>query len=194
MHLVFSKFGTGNASCRPMKPVVLRISLALIAQCALGQPAKVGTVNLQRAIIECSDGQRAIVRLRREFEPDELRLNNAEAQIKEDRAKLDRDSRHRSWWFPWRHAFSTKARAGRLAAIAHRERDLIRERDDLREIFDKERTRVVNEIGGPMKLVIARYSVEQGYSEIGETAGLLAAEDVTDPVVALYNQVYPAKP
>jgi len=52
----------------------------------------------------------------------------------------------------------------------------------------------VNEIGGPMKLVIARYSVEQGYSEIGETAGLLAAEDVTDPVVALYNQVYPAKP
>ncbi len=184
-----------------MKAIALWIPvLLLLAQSVFGQPTgKTGVVNLQKAVVESVDGRGAVIRLRQEFEPQETRLERLAADLKTDKAKIEEDSKRRSRWFPWRHAVTAKQKVRRLELIRQREQQLTAERERLRSIFEKERDRSIDGIASRMKIVIGQYSSEHGYSAITEagdaqSAAMIAAADVTDDIVRLYNRTYSRVP
>lgn len=153
-------------------------------------PPKIGTINLQTAIIGTAEGKRASSEIQSQFAARSTELQNLQKQIEDLRAKLQ---------------------AGQTLSDQERER-IQREGERLSRLFQRKQQyfqddlnaaqqEVANNIGRKLLDVLNKYAKEQGYSVILDTSSqqtpvIYGATqiDVTQEITRLYDQTYPAKP
>lgn len=169
----------------------------LVALLAQAPPQTIATVHLQGAILSTAEGKSAAARLQAEWNPRLAALTKKEADLQAEREKLEAEGKVRHGWWPFRHAMSAKKKVMRQAAIQSQAKALQRERDDDQADFEKERIRVLNDLGGKMRQVIERYAKEKGYAFVLETGSpqtnvVVGQNDITAEIIKLYNQTYPA--
>jgi outer membrane protein len=174
---------------------MLAFVIALLAQ---SPPGATVTIRLQQAIVSTAEGQRAAARLNAEWNPKLAELQNRDADLKTQIEKLQAESRVRHGVWPFRHAMSTK-RKGALKLSHVKSKALTREREDDRVAFEKDRTRIVNNLEGKMRTVLERYAAEKGYSVILDAGSrgsnvIVGRIDITSEIIKLYDQTYPAAP
>jgi outer membrane protein len=160
---------------------------------------KTATISLQMAIVSTGQGQTASALLTAQWAPELAALETKQVEIKAEQEKLERQSKRRRGWWPFRHAMSRKQQAIEVRKIQEKAKALQRERDDDRAAFENERKRIFNDLGSKMHALLEDYARDHGYSAVIEAGNpqspvVVTRNDITEEIVTLYNQVYPAAP
>jgi outer membrane protein len=150
---------------------------------------KVGTINIQQAIVSTKDGQKAAAELQTRFEPRRKEIEKANAGVQalqEQYKKLGTVG-------------SDEAKRKLQSDIEMKTKSLQRESEDAQAEFDQEQQKVLNELGGRIMQVINKYATDNGFSMIldissPQTPVIWASNtlDITNEVIKLYDANAPS--
>lgn len=174
------------------------VLFSLCAAAALGivsaqtAPAKVGTINIQGAILGTKEGQKAAQELDQKYGAASQRRKTLESRQGEINALKDRMQKT-----------SNTASADQKEQLARdidtKTKAFNREMEDAQAESEQDQQRILQEIGGKMMAVIQKYAVDKGYAMILDTSNqqtpvIWASDtvDVTRDVIALYDQNAPS--
>ncbi|HWQ55622.1 MAG TPA: OmpH family outer membrane protein [Bryobacteraceae bacterium] len=167
---------------------VLALTAALFAQ-AQPAPSKVGIIQIQRAILDTKDGQKAVAELKARFDPKRVELEKKQAAIAELQQKLRSGSA----------TLSEDAKNKLVRDIDQQTKDLNRSTEDAQAEVEQAENRVMQELGQRLMAIVNKYAVDNGYTVIidvsnPQTPVVFAAEaaDVTKQVTELYDKNAPA--
>lgn len=165
------------------------LGAALIAPAQTPSPTKVGIINIQRAIVATSEGQKAVKELEEKSAPKKRELEKLQAEINSLRDQLNKMS----------SVGSEEQKRKLVAEIDQRTKSFNRQVEDAQAELDQDQGRLLNELGGRMLTVLDKYAKDNAYAVIldvssQQTPVLFAANsvDVTLAVVDLYNKNAPA--
>lgn len=164
------------------------VVIGLLSTSAVAQN-KVGTINIQQAIVSTKDGQKAAAELQTRFEPrrkDIEKANAAVQALQEQYKKLGTVG-------------SDDAKRKLQAEIELKSKSLQRDSEDAQAEFDQEQQKVLNELGGRIMQVINKYATDNGFSMIldissPQTPVIWASNtlDITNEVIKLYDANAPS--
>jgi outer membrane protein len=173
-------------------PVVfsaLLLGAAALAQ-AQGQiPTKIATINVQSAILLTKDGQKAAADLQATFNPrqqdlekKQTELTNLQDQLRKGSATMSEDAKTKLM----RDIDATTTRVNR-------------DTQDAQSDLDEAQGKVMQELGGKMMAVLEKYATQNGFALVLDVSNpqtpvlwAAAAVDITNDIIKLYDQAYPA--
>ena len=180
-----------------MKSIVKLLAPGLVLALSLSaQLTKVGTINIQQAVVQSKDGQGAAKMLTERFEP---RKKDIEAKAQSVNAMEDQLRKSQN-------TASADALRKLTADIDAKKKSLQRDQEDAEAEYQQEYGKLMNELGGRLMQVIDKYARDKGYSlvlDVGsqQTPVLWVATgvDITADIIAMYDAnapstVAPAKP
>src|SRR5216684_4330246 len=151
---------------------------------------KIGVINVRQAIASTAEGKQAGAELQSQFAPRQSELEGLNKQINDLRQRIDSGTGKFS-----QDELVRLQREGETKA-----RQLQRKQDEYQEDVNAAQAEVFDRIGRKMVDVLDRYARENGYVAILDTSAqntpvLFASTniDVTQDIVKLYDQAYPAK-
>jgi outer membrane protein len=151
-------------------------------------PTKVGTIQIQQALIQTKDGQKAAAELDAKFAPKKQELDKKNNELQQ----LQNQYRQGV------NTMSEDAKTKLARDIDQRTKQLQRDLDDAQAESDQEQGKVLNELYAKMKKVLDKYALEHGYALIidvssPQTPVLYASSsvDITADIIQLYDKTYP---
>lgn len=176
------RFGLGCAAAA--------LALCAIPGTAQETPTKVAIINIQVAIAQSNDGQKAAREIQAKFAPKQQELTKAQQEITELQNQLRNQEK----------TLSDEARQRLLRTIDEKTRAFNRSNEDATNEFQNAEQDAINEIGQKMMNVLSEYARKNNYSIVldvssPQTPVLYAnpATDITRDIIELYNQAT-AKP
>jgi Skp family chaperone for outer membrane proteins len=169
----------------------LLASLGAFAPSALAQAQKLAVMDMQSALINTKDGQKAVNDLRAKYAP-----KDAEMQKRQQEVTAKQDQYRKT-----QNTISEAAKTALERDIESLTRALQRDSDDARQDMEADQQRILQELGAKMIQVINKYAADNGITAVFDVSGqpnniLFAstASDITAAVVALYDKAAPAAP
>jgi outer membrane protein len=167
---------------------VLVLGVAALAQ-AQGQiPTKIATINVQGAILNTKDGQKAAADLQTTFNPRQQDLEKKQTELTALQDQLRKGSA----------TMSEDAKTKLVRDIDAITTRVNRDRQDAQSDLDEAQGKIMQELGGKMMAVLEKYATQNGYAVVldvsnPQTPVLWAASavDITNDIVKLYDQAYP---
>jgi len=163
---------------------------AVWAQGGASAPTKVGVIDVQVAITSTSEGKQAAAELQSKFAPRQTELANLQKQLEDIQTRLRTGATTLS--------DDEKARLSRDGENI--QRSYQRKSQDAQDDLQQAQRDIVDTIGRKMIDVLTKYSHDNGYAVILDRSGqstpvIYAANstDVTQDIIRLYDQTYPAK-
>lgn len=155
-------------------------------------PVKVGIINIQQAILQTKDGQKAAADLNAKFDPKRKEVDRKQTELQ------TMETQYRSG----ANTMSEEAKQKMMRDIDQRRKVLQRDMDDANAELEAEQGRIWQELGQKLMSVIDRYAGEKGFALIldvssPQTPVLYASNtiDITRDIVGLYdNQAGGAAP
>jgi outer membrane protein len=156
---------------------------------AWAQAQKFATIDMQAALLNTKDGQKAVAELKAKFTPkeQEFQKRQSDLQAKQDQYRKTENT------------ISEEAKATLAREIDTMTKNLQRDTDDVRQDIDQEQQRVLNELGQKMMQVLQKYATDKGLAMIVDTSGqpnpvLYASNtiDITREIISLYDAAAPA--
>lgn len=161
---------------------------ATVAAFGQAQPAKVGVINIQSAIISTKDGQKAASDLAAKYEPRRKDIESRSGEIGSLKERLSKGV----------NTMSEDAKQTLVREIDQKTRSLQRDTEDAQTEFDQEQNKVLSELGQKMMAVIDKYARDNGFVLILDVGAqqnpvLYASNsiDITGDIVALYDKNAP---
>jgi outer membrane protein len=170
--------------------LVLPIVGLVLALPALAEdPAKVGVINLQSAIVGTKDGQKAANDIQVRFNPKKADLDKRQGDIAQLQDQLNRG----------RNTLGEDARQKLMREVDQKTKALNRDTEDARAELDQEEQKIMNELGSRIMAVIDKYAKDHGYAMIldvssPQTPVMYASNtlDITRDIIELYDKNVPA--
>jgi len=158
---------------------------------AAAPPTKVGILNIQQAIAQTKDGQKAAGELTTKYDPKKKELEQKQAEV----SQLEQQYRTGT------NTMSDEARQKLARDIEQRRKLLQRDTDDAQAELQQDQDRVLQALGQKIMVVVDRYAGEHGFAIIldvssPQTPVLFASNsiDITREIVTLYDQAQGAAP
>ena len=172
----------------------LRIGLQVIATavalCAGGPlvsaQTKVAVINLQRAVLESAEIQKASKELEAKYKPRASQID----QLQKDIASISQQLQNGSG------KLSPQAEADLNAQGQRKQRDLQRLQEDLQGDVDRERNDILSRSTQKMIEVVKKIAEEKGLDAVVDAANIVyfkPAMEITSDAIAAYDKAYPAK-
>jgi len=169
---------------------IVGIALALPALAENpADPARVGVINLQSAIVSTKDGQKAAGDIQARFNPKKADLDRRQGEISQLQEQLNRV----------RNTLGEDARQKLVREIDQKTKSLNRDTEDARAELDQEEQKIMNQLGSRIMAVIDKYAKDHGYAMIldvssPQTPVMYASNtvDITREVIELYDKNAPA--
>jgi outer membrane protein len=153
-------------------------------------PSKIAVLNVRNAIVATAEGKQAQAQLQSQFAPKQNELQSTQKQIEDIQRRLNEGARTLS--------DDEKGKLQRQGELLTRR--LQRDNDGLTEELNAAQGEIVDTIGRKMLDVLDRYARENGFVAVFDTSAQgspviygSASADITQDVVRLYDQAYPAK-
>lgn len=165
--------------------LVLPAFFALFAMAASAQ-VKVGIINLQKAVLDTAEIQKAQKELEAKFKPRQEKMESLQKELQTIQNQL-------------------QTMAGKLTPQAEQEynvqgqrkqRELQRLTEDLQADVDRERQEILQRSGKRMEDVVKKLCESKGLDVLVDVTNAVyfkPALDVTPEATAAYNQAYPAQ-
>lgn len=180
---------------RQFRSVTLAIAVFL-AGSALAQAqapatpagAKIGIINIQRAIVESNEGRQAAEKLNSQFAPKRNELQAKQAEVE----KLQKQLRDQE------KTLSDEARSNLVRQIEAKSKEFTRTNEDATNDFQQAEAQVINEIGQKIIRVLDEYARKNGYLMVMDVSSpqspvlwASTTADVTDDIIKIYNSANP---
>ena len=169
-----------------LRAPLLGLSCGILAFAQAGAPpTKVGIINIQGAIIQTKDGQKAAGDINTKFAP-------RQREVERKRTELETlETQFRSGV----NTMSEEAKQKLSREIDLKRKLLQRQMDDAQAELDQEQQRVLQDLGQKMMVVIDKYAADHGFALIldvssQQTPVLYASNsiDITREIVDLYDK------
>ena len=173
------------------KLIVATVAGLLASVSAFAQAQKIAVMDMQSALVNTKDGQKAVTDLRAKFGPKdaELQKRGQELQAKQDQYRKTQNT------------LSEAAKATLEREMEGIQRGLQRDADDAKQDMEADQQRVLQELGAKMIQVINKYAADNQFTAVFDVSGqpnnilfAATAADITAAVVALYDKAAPATP
>ena len=162
---------------------------AKIASAPAVVPTKIAIINIQKAIIETRDGQKAAAELQTKFNPRKSALEKRQTDITAMQEQLRKGAA----------TMSEEAKARMEKDIETNTKSLQRDAQDLNDDVDQENGKLMNEIGSKIMQVIEQYATQNGFAVVLDVSNqqspvlwASASTDITSDITRLYDQAHPA--
>jgi outer membrane protein len=159
--------------------------LALVFSLSAWAQQKIAVIDMQQALLQTKDGQKAAAELRAKFTPKEQELQKRQAELQAKQEEFRKGE----------NTLSDDKKATLSRDIDSMTRNLQRDSEDARQDVDQEQQRVLNELGQKMMQVLQKYATDKQLTMILDVSGqpnnvLFASNtiDVTRDIIALYDQ------
>ena len=176
---------------RPVSGVfLLALAGAIVAtaqtapSAAPANAAKVAVIEIQSAIFQTKDGQKALAELQTKFNPVKAKLDAKRAEIAKNEDALRKGQ----------GTLSPEAQAKLARDIDVSTKALNRDTDDANADLESENQKLMNDLGGKMMAIINKYAAEKGLVLVldvssQQTPVLWASNtiDITRDVIAAYD-------
>ncbi len=151
-------------------------------------PSKIAVIDIQAAIIQTKDGQKAAGDLKTKFGPKQSELEKKQSDITQLQQTLSKGS----------NALSEDAKQKTMREIDAKTTSLKRDSEDANADLEQEQQRIMGDLGGKMISVLNKFATENGYAMVmdissQQTPVLFASNtiDITRDIIALYDKVAP---
>jgi len=167
-----------------MKRIASVFAIALASAGIGAAQTKVGIVNMQRAIAQTAEIKKAIVDVTTRYKPRQAEIEKLQADLATLQQQIGSGK------------LSPGAEQQARSEGQFKERQLQRKDQDLRDDVDRDRQDIVNHAAQRMQQVIQKIADDRGLDVVVDSANTVffkAGLDITDVVVAAYDQAYPVK-
>lgn len=154
----------------------------------MARPSKVGVIEVQAAILNTKDGQRASQDFKTRFDPRKKELDQKANDIRELQARLQTGGA----------AMSDTAKADLQRNIEAKTKSYNRDMEDANAEFQQEQQKVLGELEQKMVQVIEKYAQTNGYAVIIDVSNpqtpvmyASSAVNITKDIVELYDKSTP---
>lgn len=154
----------------------------------LAAPVKIGVIDIQAAIVQTKDGQKAMADLKTKFGPKQIELEKKQGDIQQLQQTLSKGS----------NAMSDDAKQKTMRDIDSKTTSLKRDTEDAQADLEQENQRMMGDLGGKMISVLNKFATENGYAIIidissQQTPVLFASNtiDITREIITLYDKSAP---
>jgi len=151
-------------------------------------PTKIAVIDIQAAIIQTKDGQKAASDLKTKFGPKQSELEKKQSDITQLQQTLSKGS----------NTLSEDNKQKTMREIDAKTTSLKRDSEDANADLEQEQQRIMGDLGGKMISVLNKYATENGYAMVmdissQQTPVLFASNtiDITRDIIALYDKVAP---
>lgn len=169
-------------------PSLAALALAPIAM-AQTPATKVGVINIQQAIVQTKDGQKAAQDLQVRFDPKRKEIESKTAAIQQLQDTFRKSS----------NTASEEQKARMAREIDQKQKSLQRDQEDAQAEFEQEQNKILQELGGRLMQVIDKYSRDNAYTLILDVSSqqspvlyMASGIDITAEIVKLYDANAPA--
>ncbi len=145
---------------------------------------KVGIINIQRAIVESTEGKKAAEDLTKRFTPKKNDLQKKQDEVARLQKQLE----------DGKNTLSDEARANLLRELERKTKEFNRDNDDANSDFQQAEAQLINTIGQKVLKVIDEYARKHAYDVILDVSppqsNVLWATnriDITDEIITAYN-------
>lgn len=154
----------------------------------LTNPTKIAIINIQAAILQTKEGQKASGDLAAKFTPRKSVLDKKQVDIQSLQDQLRKGSA----------TLSDDAKTRLEKDIDTNTKNLQREAQDLNDDVDQEQGRMMNELGTKMMAVIEQYATQNGYAVVLDVSNqqspilwAAASTNITPDIIRLYDLAHP---
>jgi outer membrane protein len=172
-----------------VKQRIVVTALALAGAASAFAQQKLAVIDMQSALVQTRDGQKAVGELRDKYSPKDAEFQKRANDLQAKQAQYQKTS----------NTLSDTAKAAAEREIETMQRNLQRDSDDTRADMDQDQQRVLNDLGGKMMQVIQKYSADNQISMVFDVSqqpnNLLFATtaiDITRAIIELYDKTAPA--
>jgi outer membrane protein len=168
-----------------LRPFLVCSALIVSAQLASAQ-AKVGVINLQRAVFESAEIKKADAQMQATFKPRQDKIDG----LNKDIAALSQQLQSSNG------KLTPAAEADLQAQGQRKQRDLQRLTDDLQADATAYRNDVLSKSSEKMQAIVKKLAEEKGLDLVVDTSTALYykdAMDITKDAIAAYDKAYPPK-
>ncbi len=151
-------------------------------------PTKIAVIDIQAAIIQTKDGQKAAGDLKTKFGPKQSELEKKQSDITQLQQTLSKGS----------NTLSEDAKQKTMREIDAKTTSLKRDSEDANADLEQEQQRIMGDLGGKMISVLNKFATENGYAMVmdissQQTPVLFASNtiDITRDIIALYDKMAP---
>jgi outer membrane protein len=151
-------------------------------------PSKIAVINIQEALINTKDGQKAAGDLKTKFAPKQAEIEKKQGDIAGLQQQLNKGG----------NAMSEESKQKIMRDIDQKNVSLKRDTEDAQADLEQEQQRIMGDLGGKMISVLNKYATENGYALVidissQQTPVLFASNtiDITREIIALYDKAAP---
>ena len=128
----------------------------LIALSATAQTQKIGVINMQDALVNTKDVQKAVADLRAKYSPKDQELQKRQTEMTAKQETLRKGA----------NTMSDAARDSLTREIDNMQRVMQRDVDDVKADMDSDQQRMVNELGSKVMQVVTKYAQDNGLTAV----------------------------
>jgi outer membrane protein len=184
----FSAFAQTGSAATPSSPLPSApgSSTAATSPVATG-PGRVGTINIQQAIVECNEGQRDMDALQKKYEPKQTELKGQNDELEALKKQLDTQG----------PKLNEDAAANLKKQIESKQKVFDRNVQDAQEEVGNQQQEIAGRILNKMAPLIMKYAQDNGYTMIIDTSKPwpqspvlwwnVGSIDITKNVIDAYN-------
>ncbi|MFZ0935899.1 MAG: OmpH family outer membrane protein, partial [Bryobacteraceae bacterium] len=150
--------------------------------------AKIAIINIQTAILNSKDGQKAAADVQAKFNPRKTELDKKRSEVDALQDQLRKGSA----------TMSDEAKARLQREIDSGTKDLNRRSQDLNDDLEQEQGRIMQDLGAKMMKIVEEYATQNGYSVVLDVSNpqtdvlwAAASTNITPDIVRLYDQAHP---
>jgi outer membrane protein len=188
--LTFSAFAQTGSAATPSSPLSSTPSTGSAAPATTPiptGPSKVGTINIQQAIVECNEGQRDMDTLQKKYEPKQTELKGQNDELESLKKQLETQG----------PKLNEDAAANLKKQIESKQKLFDRNVQDAQEEVGNQQQEIAGRILNKMAPLIMKYAQDNGYTMIIDTSKPwpqspvlwwnAASVDITKNVIDAYN-------
>jgi len=157
---------------------------------ALPMPAatKVAIINIQSAILNTKDGQKAAADVKVKFDPRKAELDKKRSDVEALQEQLRKGSA----------TMSDEAQERLRKDIEAGNKEMTRRTQDMNDDLEAEQGRIMQDLGGKMMKIVEEYATQNGYAAVFDVSNpqtdvlwAAASTNITPDIVRLYDQAHP---
>jgi outer membrane protein len=158
---------------------------ALFVLVTAAAQTKVAVINLQRAVLESDEIQKASAAMEAKYKPRQQKLDEVQRELQSIQQQLQAGA----------GKLTQQAEADLNAQGQRKQRELTRMNEDLQSDVNGERNEILGKSTQRMTEVVKKLAEEKGYDvvvDVSNTVYFKAALEITAEALAAYNKAYPA--
>lgn len=150
---------------------------------------KMAIINIQSAILNTKDGQKAAADVQAKFNPRKTDLDKKRSEIDALQEQLRKGSA----------TMSDEAKERLQRQVDSGTKELNREGQDMNDDLEQEQGRIMQDLGARMMKIVEEYATQNGYAVVLDVSNpqtdvlwAAASTNITPDIVRLYDQAHPA--